>query len=96
MYEHMVRIYKGWIPERFPEVQNTTFSLVHIDVDLYEPTLESLKFFYERMTPCGVILCDDYGSLSCPGAKRAFDEFFSDKPEALIELPTAQALIVKK
>ena len=95
MYEHMIRIYKGWIPDRFSEIEAKTFSMVHIDVDLYEPTLKSLDFFYERMVPCGVIICDDYGSLSCPGAKKAFDDFFSDKPEALFELPTAQAIVVK-
>ncbi len=95
MYEHMARIYKGWIPERFGEVAPRKFSMVHIDVDLYEPTLQSLEFFYERMTPRGVMISDDYGSLGCPGAKKAFDNFFADKPEALLELPSGQVIIVK-
>ncbi len=95
MYEHMIAIYKGWIPDRFAEVADKKISMVHIDVDLYEPTIESLKFFYPRMVSRGVIICDDYGSVSCPGAKKAFDEFFADKPELLIELPTVQALVVK-
>jgi hypothetical protein len=94
-YEHMVSIHKGWIPERFEDIKNKTFSLVHLDVDLYEPTLDALKFFYERMTPRGIIICDDYGSASCPGAKKALNEFFADKPELILELPTVQALVVK-
>ena len=40
-----VKYYKGWIPERFSEVQALTFSFVHIDVDLYQPTLDSIAFF---------------------------------------------------
>ena len=95
MYKHMLSVHKGWIPDRFPDIEDKTFSLVHIDVDLYDPTLDSLKFFYNRMTPGGIIICDDYGSLLCPGAKKAFDEFFSDKPEHLLELPSAQAIVIK-
>ncbi len=95
MYAHMLSIHKGWIPDRFDDIKGKIFSLVHIDVDLYQPTLDSLKFFYDRMTPGGIIVCDDYGSVLCPGAKKAFDEFFSNKPELLLELPSAQAIVVK-
>ncbi len=88
--------YKGWIPERFHEVENRRFGFIHIDVDLYQPTLASLTFFYQRLLPNGVILMDDYGFKSCPGAKQAADEFFSDLPERIVCLPTGQAFIVKQ
>ncbi len=88
-------IYKGWIPERFNNVSSRKFCFLHIDVDLYQPTLESLKFFYDRMVKGSVILLDDYGFNTCPGAKSAADSFFSDKPEEIISLPTGQAFIVK-
>ena len=90
------RVYKGWIPERFAEVADHFFRLVHIDVDLHEPTLASLQFFYPRLLPGGILLLDDYGFKSCPGAKRAADEFFSDKPERIALLPTGQAMTVKQ
>ena len=54
-------LYKGWIPERFDEVSDRKFSFVHIDVDLYQPTADSMAFFYQRMVNGGIILCDDYG-----------------------------------
>ena len=38
---------------------------------------------------------DDYGFPSCPGARIAVDNFFRDKPEFPMALPTAQALIHK-
>jgi len=94
-YADMVSIYQGWIPERFAEVSHKKFSIVHIDVDLFEPTMACLDFFYDKVVPGGIIICDDYGSKSCPGAKKAFDEFFENRPEVLIEMPTIQALIVK-
>lgn len=74
-----INIYKGWVPEKFYILKNKKFSFVHIDVDLYEPTIESLKFFYPRLIDGGVIVCDDYNSKVFDGAKRACDEFFGDK-----------------
>ena len=90
-----VRLYRGWIPQRFPEVADRTFAFVHIDVDLYEPTRESLEFFYPRIAPGGVILLDDHGFTTCPGATRAADEYMADKPESIVLLTTGQAFIVK-
>jgi len=36
-----------------------TFLFVHVDVDLYEPTRDSIAFFYPRMNLGAVSLCDD-------------------------------------
>jgi hypothetical protein len=86
--------YKGWIPERFMEVSNLMFSFLHIDVDLYKPTLDSLEFFYEHMQAGGIILMDDYGFNTCPGTKSAADEFFSNRNEQIVKLPTGQAFVL--
>ena len=83
-----VSIHKGWIPERFPGVEDKRFAFVHIDVDLYAPTRDSMKFFYERMSDGGIIVCDDYGFTTCPGATRAVNECLADRPERMIALPS--------
>jgi hypothetical protein len=88
-----VEVHAGWIPDRFDEVANTTFCFVHVDVDLYEPTRDSVSFFYERMSPGGVLVFDDYGFSNCPGATRAVDEFMSDKREPVVMAPTGQGLV---
>jgi hypothetical protein len=88
--------YRGWIPERFPEVGDRSFALVHIDVDLYQPTLDSLAFFYPRMVKGGLIICDDYGFTTCPGAREAMDSFFGHMPELVVHLPTGQGLVLKE
>lgn len=90
-----VRFYKGWIPERFPEVADRTFALLHIDVDLYEPTVDALEFFWPRMAIGGVVVCDDYGFIECPGALKAMDDFFADKKVRFLEMPTGQAMVIK-
>jgi len=88
-----VYIFKGEFPARSQAVKNNVFSLVHLDVDTHKSTLSCLKFFYPRMARGGVILSHDY--LCLKGVKKAFDLFFKDKPEAVIELPGTQCLAVK-
>lgn len=90
-----VSLHPGWIPERFQDVEERKFSFVHIDVDVYQPTLASMEFFYPRLADGGMIVCDDYGFSTCPGATRAVDEFLADKPEKMIFLPYGSGLLVK-
>ena len=59
-------------------------SLLHIDVDVYEPTKLVLDLLYERMVRGGVIVFDDYSIVS--GETRAIDEFLSDKSLRLQKL----------
>ena len=46
-----VQYHRGWIPERFPEVADRQFCFVHVDVDLHQPTLDSLEFFFRHPPP---------------------------------------------
>lgn len=90
-----IHFHKAWIPGRFEETADRRFAFVHIDVDLYQPTLDSVAFFYPRLVDGGMIVCDDYGFNTCPGATRALDEFMADKPEHIVHLPTGQGVIFR-
>jgi hypothetical protein len=90
------RFYKGWIPDRFSDVADIGIAFLHIDLDLLAPTQQTLQFFYPRMVPGGLIVCDDYGSAACPGAKQAMDTFFVDKLETIASLPSGQGLVIKR
>jgi hypothetical protein len=91
-----VKYYKGWIPARFQDVADREFAFVHIDVDLYKPTKDCLEFFYERTKLGGILLCDDYGSETCPGAYKAFNEFVANKTEEVIHLTVGSGFIIKQ
>ena len=90
-----VTIHQGWIPERFHEVADRRFSFVHIDVALREPTAASVEFFYPRVVQGGIVLCDDYGFSTCPGATLAIDEYLADKPEKMMALPGGGGFFIK-
>ena len=91
-----IKTYKGWIPSRFKEVEKLSFSFVHLDVDLYQPTLDSMKFFFPRLSKGGVIVCDDYGMTQFPGAKKAVDEYlYKNKHTFFYEVPLGGCFIIK-
>lgn len=89
------KLVKGWIPACFELAKEHRFRFVHIDVDLHQATWDSLEFFYPRIASGGIFLFDDFGFLSCPGARSATVDFFSDKTEPIIELATGQAVVIK-
>ena len=82
----------GIFPQSAARIGDVRFSFVHLDADLYSSTLAGLEFFYPRMVPGGIILTHDYSTL--PGVARAFADFLRDRPAAVIELPTTQAMII--
>ena len=90
------RFYQGLFPATSGPIAQTKFSLVHVDADIYDSVRACCEFFYPRLEKDAVMLFDDYGFPSCPGARKAVDEFFSDKPEVPFYLPTGQCLVVRK
>jgi O-methyltransferase len=88
-----VHFHEGMFPETAGPVEKTLFSFVHLDVGSYESTVDCLRFFYPRVNRGGVIISHDYSYRS--GTRRAIDEFFSDKPEIILELPGYQGLMIK-
>ncbi|MEE9300725.1 MAG: TylF/MycF/NovP-related O-methyltransferase [Alphaproteobacteria bacterium] len=90
-----IDFHKGWIPEVFETLPETRWSFVHIDVDLYAPTLAALEYFYPRLSPGGVIVNDDYASPSFPGGGKAWDEFMTRHDLPFVALDTGQSVIIK-
>ena len=65
------------VPDFINRNKQIRISLLHIDVDLYEPTKVSLENFFPHVVKGGVIVLDDYGAF--PGANKAIEEYFDDK-----------------
>lgn len=90
-------IYKGDFlktAENIEQIRN--FGLIHIDVDVYPVTKFCLQFFADRTISGSVIILDDYGFITCKGAKKATDEFVGANPNfKLFHLVTGQALVLK-
>ncbi|MFY1666487.1 TylF/MycF/NovP-related O-methyltransferase [Pseudomonas sp. Pseu.R1] len=81
-----VELREGLFSQTLPLLREERYHYVNIDCDLFEPHIECLEYFYNRMVKGGVIFFDDYNSVNYPMAGKAIDEFFSDKPEKLAQI----------
>ena len=87
-----MEIIKGKFPESGKKIIDNKFCFVHLDVDLYKSTIDSLRFFFPKMVLGGIILIHDYHS---DGIQKAFTEFKKENQIQIIELTGSQAMIIK-
>ncbi|MBA4320548.1 MAG: hypothetical protein C0412_19290 [Flavobacterium sp.] len=90
-----VQVIKGRIQDCADMFSDKKFHFIHLDVDIYHPTVFSLSFFGEKMVPGGIIIVDDYGFVdNCPGVKKAVDEYCMNKRIIKISLESGQCLLI--
>lgn len=90
-----VELHAGWIPDTFAGARLADVAFAHIDVDIHRSVLDCCEHLYPRVVDGGFMVFDDYGFPTCPGARAAVDEFFRDKPERPLVLPTGQAIVFR-
>lgn len=69
-YFDLCEFHQGWFPESAKNIDDL-FCFVNLDMDLYQPMLAGLSFFYYKMVDGGVILLHDYFNKELPGVKQA-------------------------
>ena len=87
-----VDYFPGWIPDAFAADNPLPYRFVHVDVDLYQPTIDSFRYFWPRLVPGGRMVCDDY---NWAGARRAVEEFCAEAGVSFDVTPNQQAYFVK-
>ena len=90
--EH-IHIIQGYFPESTVNLKEEKYAFVHIDADLYKPTIEALSYFYSRLSSGGVIIIHDYNH-NWAGVRKAVDEFKAKISEPIIELTDWQGSVM--
>ena len=92
-------IKQGYIPETLEGVEDS-FCFVNLDMDVYAPMLEGLRFFYPRMENDGVMLLHDYYHAALHfGVEKAVYEYERETQTTLCKLPaevSSSLIIVKR
>jgi O-methyltransferase len=91
--EELCVYHQGLIPETFAGLETANIAFAHIDVDIYQSVMDCMNFIFPRLEPGGFMVFDDYGVPTCPGARKAVDEFFAGKKVVPLVLPTYQAVV---
>jgi len=61
LLDNRVVFVKGWFSETLPTAPIEQISLLRLDGDLYESTMDALNSLYHKVSPGGFIIIDDYG-----------------------------------
>lgn len=64
---------KGFFNESLPQADINNLSILRIDCDMYQSTLDVLENLYDKVSENGFIIIDDYGDF--PFCKKAVDLF---------------------
>jgi hypothetical protein len=59
-YGPTVLVHEGFVPEILGEMAACRFAFVHVDLDHYNPTLDSLRFVWPRLAPGGIVAVHDF------------------------------------
>lgn len=66
------------IPKFVEQNPGMRISLLHLDLDLYEPTLIALQCLYPLVVKGGAIVFDEYAFENFPGETKAVEDYFGD------------------
>ncbi len=70
-----VRLLPGVFPDdRGHEIEERSFALCHIDVDVYQSARETFEWVWPRMVSGGVVVFDDFGFYGCEGVTGLIGE----------------------
>lgn len=72
-----VHLIAGKVEDTIPEHAPSSIALLRLDTDWYESTKHELDHLFDRISPKGVLIIDDYGYWQ--GARRAVDEFIAER-----------------
>ena len=89
-----VVFHKGIIPQTF-RGWDEPIAFAHVDVDIYQSVKDCCEYLWPRLSKGGVMVFDDYGHFTCPGAMEAVEEYFLDKKSVPINMITGQAIVFK-
>ena len=74
MLDERVKFLKGWFKDTLPTAPIDKLSLIRLDGDMYESTLDALNNLYSKLSPGGFLIIDDFGipEDTCRNAIAAF------------------------
>jgi hypothetical protein len=91
-----VKVHKGFLPEALEGVTPDAISFLHVDLNSWQAETACLEVLYDRVSPGGVIIYDDYGWKLFAKQREAADDFMAARGNLVLELPTGQGLVIKR
>ena len=88
-------VIKGSVPEILRERSPEKIAFLHIDMNNTAAEIGALEVLFDRVTPGGMIVLDDYGYLPYRDQRDAERDWFEVRGYDVMELPTGQGVVIK-
>ena len=72
LLDERVRFLEGWFADTLPAAPIERLAVLRLDGDLYASTIQALEALYDRLSPGGFVIVDDY---ALPGCRQAVEVF---------------------
>lgn len=72
LLDDQVVFLEGWFKDSLPNAPVKELSILRLDGDLYESTMDALVNLYPKLSPGGFCIIDDYGLMMC---REAVDDY---------------------
>ena len=76
MLDQQVVFLAGWFRDTLPRAPIEKLAVLRIDGDMYESTMDPLRYLYPKLSIGGYVIIDDY---CLSGCKKATDDFRRDR-----------------
>ncbi len=73
LLDEQVVFLKGWFKDTLPDAPIEHLSVVRLDGDMYESTMDGLVNLYPKLSVGGYLIVDDYGAV--PGCRKAVEDY---------------------
>lgn len=75
LLDDRVKFLKGWFKDTLREAPVKRLSLIRLDGDYYESTMDALMHLYDKLAVGGFVIVDDYGEDAWTYCRQAVDNF---------------------
>jgi O-methyltransferase len=91
-----VKLIKGLLPDAFENNEPLDVAYLHIDLNNLEGEISVLERLFDRVTPGGVVILDDYEWSFYRAQKKGEDQWFDERGYRVFPLPTGQGIVIKR
>lgn len=90
-----VRVTRGAVPAALEGNSPDRIAFLHIDMNNAAAEIGALEALFDRVSPGGAVVLDDYGYFGYVAQRDAERAWFAARGYDVIELPTSQGLVIK-
>ncbi len=91
-----VKIIPGIVPASLERESPRSIAYLHIDMNSARAEILALERLFDRVSPGGLVVLDDFGWVCNRDQTVAELKFMGERKYAVLELPTGQGLVLKR